>query len=235
MQNIKTAPNQKVVVIHKVHGKGGRILDIESNREAMHQLSSSAYVLYMHFILSLPGYTEALSLQHLSETTSLRERTYYKAINELIEKQYLVKEHHQKFKEYYAFYETPNLYSLTAEDYIDKFLRPYEELPPNKTLIELSKDIIDPPIEYNSLIDEKIQSLTYDDFLQTLYWKSIAAFKRKQMDYKCELCGSTKDLNVHHKTYVNHGSEHNSQVIKNDLMLLCGECHHGIHNKNTTK
>lgn len=235
MQNIKTAPNQKVVVIHKVHGKGGRILDIESNKAAMKQLSSNAYVLYMHFVLSLPGYTEALSLQHLSETTPLRERTYYKAINELIEKQYLVKEPHQKFKEYYAFYETPNLHSLTVVDYIVEFLRPYAEVPQNKTLIELSKDIIDPPAEYNSLIDEKIQYLTYSEFLQTLYWKSIAAFKRKQMNYKCELCGGTKDLNVHHKTYENHGMEHNSQVIKNDLMLVCEECHRGIHSINTSK
>ena len=232
MQKIKTSPNQKVVTIHKVHGKGGRILDIASSKEALNQLSAHAYVLYMHFVLSLPGYTEALSLQHISEATSLKERTYYKAVNELIDKKYLVKEHHPTFKDYYGFYENPNLYAtypLTVEKYIDKFLVPTTNILSDISLLALSKEVIDPPTEYESLITNKIRTLTYDEFLQTLYWKSVAAFKRKQMHYKCELCGSTKDLNVHHTTYDIHGFEHSSKVIKKDLLLVCGECHNSIH------
>lgn len=237
MQNIKAAPNQKVVTIHKVHGKSGKLLDIASNKKAMKELSLAAYELYMHFILSMPGYTEALSLQSITETTSLKERTYYKAVNELIEKGHLVKETHKNFKDYYGFYENPhNTHPLSVEEYIEKFLAPGVDVPSGTTLIGLSKEVIDPPEEYESLIEAKIHTLTYDEFLQTLYWRAIAAFKRKQMGYKCEICGSSKKLNVHHKTYIIHGVEHDSEVIEKDLMLTCEKCHGDIHNKsNTTK
>jgi hypothetical protein len=63
----------------------------------------------MHFMLNLPGYQEALSLKHITESTSLSERGYYKAVNELIEKQYLVQEPSTQFSEFYGFYEAPSL------------------------------------------------------------------------------------------------------------------------------
>ena len=106
--DVKVVPNQKVIQIHKVHSSG-LILDIPSNRQAQCELSSQAYALYMHFILNLPGYQEALSISHITKTTSLSERGYYKAVNELIEKQYLVREPNTQFSEFYGFYETPNL------------------------------------------------------------------------------------------------------------------------------
>lgn len=107
--DVKVVPNQKVIEIHKVHAKGGRILDIKANREAQCNLSAQAYILYMHFILNLPGYQEALSVAHITETTSLSERGYYKAVNELIEKGYLVQEPNAQFSQFYAFYEDPVL------------------------------------------------------------------------------------------------------------------------------
>ena len=102
--DIKLAPNQKVVTVIKSKPKG-YILDIEANRIARKVLSSDAYSLYMHFVLNIPGYTESLSMKHNIETSSLSERTYYKAVNELIEKNYLVKTPHERIKEYYLFYE----------------------------------------------------------------------------------------------------------------------------------
>ena len=106
--SVKVVPNQKVIEIRKVHAKG-RILDIPTNRKAQLELSVQAYALYMHFILNLPGYQEALSVAHITETTSLSERGYYKAVNELIEKKYLVREPSTQFSEFYAFYESPDL------------------------------------------------------------------------------------------------------------------------------
>ena len=106
--DVKVVPNQKVIEIHKVHAKGGRILDIATNRVAQRTLSAQAYILYMHFILNLPGYREALSLQYITDSTSLSERGYYKAVNELIEKKYLVREPSKDFSEYYGFYECPS-------------------------------------------------------------------------------------------------------------------------------
>lgn len=104
--DVKVVPNQKVIEIHKVHAQG-RILDIAANRVAQRNLSAQAYILYMHFILNLPGYREALSIAHITESTSLSERGYYKAVNELIEKKYLVREPSSDFSEYYGFYECP--------------------------------------------------------------------------------------------------------------------------------
>ena len=105
--DIKVVPNQKVIEIHKVHNKGGRILDIPTNRQAQKELSAQTYVLYMHFVLNLPEYKEALSLKHILETTSLSERGYYKAVNELIDKQYLVRQPNKEYTEFYYFYEKP--------------------------------------------------------------------------------------------------------------------------------
>lgn len=103
--DIKLAPNQKVVTVVKSKPRG-YILDIDANKAARKNLSSDAYSLYMHFVLNVPGYTEALSMKHNLDTSSLSERTYYKAIKELIDKGYLVKTPHEQIKEYYLFYET---------------------------------------------------------------------------------------------------------------------------------
>lgn len=105
--DVKVFPNQKVIEIHKVHDKGGRILDIPTNRQAQKELSAQTYVLYMHFVLNLPEYKEVLSLKHILETTSLSERGYYKAVNELIDKQYLVRQPNKEYTEFYYFYEKP--------------------------------------------------------------------------------------------------------------------------------
>lgn len=118
---------------------------------------------------------------------------------------------------------------MKVEEYIDKYLVPNTDVLQDTILIELAKEIIDPPIEYEPLIEERIHSLTYSEFLQTLYWRAIAAFKRRQMRYKCELCGGYKNLNVHHRTYIIHGVEHDSEVIEKDLMLVCEKCHRKIH------
>ena len=105
--DVKVFPNQKVIEIHKVHNKGGRILDIPTNRKAQKELSAQTYVLYMHFVLNIPEYKEALSLKNILETTSLSERGYYKAVNELIEKRYLVPKQSKEYPEFYHFYEKP--------------------------------------------------------------------------------------------------------------------------------
>ena len=102
--DIKLAPNQKVVTVIKSKPRG-YILDLEANQAARKILSSDAYSLYMHFVLNVPGYTEALSMKHNLDTSTLSERTYYKASNELIDKKYLVKTKHERIKEYYLFYE----------------------------------------------------------------------------------------------------------------------------------
>lgn len=115
MLSISVAYNQKVIEIHKVNPKKGKILDIASNKQALKDLSLAAYALYMHFMLNVPGYQEALSVKNLTESTALSTKTYYKAVDELIAKNYLVKDPtNTQFKEYYLFYENPSLSSSVS-------------------------------------------------------------------------------------------------------------------------
>lgn len=109
---VQVAYNQKVIHVKKVNPKKGKILDIASNRLARKELSLAAYSLYMHFILNVPDYKEALSVKNLTESCALSTKTYYKAVDELIEKKYLVKDKsNTQFKEYYFFLENPSLMS----------------------------------------------------------------------------------------------------------------------------
>jgi hypothetical protein len=118
---INVAPNQKVVEINKVNPKKGKILDIASNRLARKELSLAAYSLYMHFILNVPDYKEALSVKNLTESSALSAKTYYKAVDELIEKKYLIKDSsNTQFKEYYLFLENPNLMPQNLDESEDE-------------------------------------------------------------------------------------------------------------------
>lgn len=69
--------------------------------------------------------------------------------------------------------------------------------------------------------------IDYYQYIQSKKWKK----KRKRaLNYykKCQMCGSTMDLRVHHKHYNSLGKE----KIK-DLQVLCKNCHADLHNKLT--
>lgn len=80
-----------------------------------------------------------------------------------------------------------------------------------------------------SVIEEHIKSMQYHDFLNTPYWKAVAYEVKRKRGFRCELCGSNNKLAVHHKTYENHGKEHISWVMKDDLIVLCDSCHKKFH------
>ena len=77
----------------------------------------------------------------------------------------------------------------------------------------------------NINIQEIVKKLTYHDFLKTPYWKSVSSYMKGKFK-KCCQCGSTKNLNVHHKNYNNLGKEHETLE---DLILVCKPCHEKIH------
>ena len=104
--NIKVYKNQKVVKTIKLHNKGFGF-DIVANRAAIKTLTPPAFMLYSHFIQNAPDYIEALSRKLILETTGLTIRTYKAAVEELIDKDYLVKTHHPDYEDYYLFYESP--------------------------------------------------------------------------------------------------------------------------------
>lgn len=80
-------------------------------------------------------------------------------------------------------------------------------------------------------ICEVIRKMSYDNFLQTLYWKAVSYILKSEAGFKCKLCGSDESVIVHHNTYENHGYEHIRQVMSKDLIVLCDKCHSKFHNK----
>lgn len=78
----------------------------------------------------------------------------------------------------------------------------------------------------SDMVADHIKGMKYQDFLNTLYWKTIAE-KKKYRDKKCAVCNSTQNLNVHHRTYEHHGYE--LRYMWKDLVCLCHECHEKYH------
>lgn len=64
----------------------------------------------------------------------------------------------------------------------------------------------------------------YSEYLKSEHWRELRDRKLKQVGGKCQICGSTRGLQVHHKKYDNLGSENLW-----DLRVLCGNCHSGTH------
>lgn len=63
------------------------------------------------------------------------------------------------------------------------------------------------------------------------YIRSSEWYARRQMIldmalHRCMLCDSSKDLQVHHRTYARLGKEHPA-----DLIALCDNCHARFHDK----
>lgn len=107
----------------------------------------------------------------------------------------------------------------------------YYTTPTPKEIDSIQKELYDILFErfilnWTPKIYERINSLSYEDFLKTPYWEYIRQIKLRQTEHKCEKCGSMKRLQVHHETYKHHGEEH---LYLDDLSVLCYDCHMEIH------
>ncbi len=71
------------------------------------------------------------------------------------------------------------------------------------------------------------RDMPYAEYLQTNYWKQVRREVLKERGYKCELCGSVHELNIHHKNYNHRGDELKHTA---DLVVLCRTCHADRHN-----
>ena len=77
-------------------------------------------------------------------------------------------------------------------------------------------------------VEAFIKSMKYRDFLNTPYWKTVAAYVKYKAKFKCQICGKSGVLNVHHRNYEHHGME---IYHTEDLVCLCAECHNLYHGK----
>ena len=73
--------------------------------------------------------------------------------------------------------------------------------------------------------------MAYDEQLQDKRWMAFRRFIFDVRGKKCEKCGSTTYLQVHHPKY-KHGRMA-WEYTCNDVIVLCRDCHAKIHNKQT--
>lgn len=74
---------------------------------------------------------------------------------------------------------------------------------------------------------EKAKTMPYREFLLTPYWR-ILSDEVKSKRKVCQMCGSSKNLEVHHTTYDIRGNEPRNL---DKLQVLCHKCHSKVHGK----
>jgi 5-methylcytosine-specific restriction endonuclease McrA len=66
----------------------------------------------------------------------------------------------------------------------------------------------------------------YREYLKSSEWAVVRRLALEQADNACRMCGSTQQLDVHHRTYERLGSERLADVV-----VLCHKCHGDYHAK----
>ncbi len=70
------------------------------------------------------------------------------------------------------------------------------------------------------------QQSQYQEYLKSEAWAVRRKMALAHADGRCQLCGSPKALQVHHRTYENLYNE-----TLHDLTVLCDPCHGNHHGK----
>lgn len=74
---------------------------------------------------------------------------------------------------------------------------------------------------------QNLRSMPYQHFLATSFWGSVRVTALERAKHRCQLCNSSSQLQVHHRTYKNRGWE---DQHPEDLTVLCSDCHKKHHN-----
>jgi hypothetical protein len=75
-----------------------------------------------------------------------------------------------------------------------------------------------------------LRRMPYRYFLETAYWFAVSSVVKSNAGMRCNVCNSDYKIQVHHRTYDNHGYEHKHM---NDLVVLCDYCHGLFHGHKT--
>ncbi len=67
---------------------------------------------------------------------------------------------------------------------------------------------------------------SYKSYLKSKYWALVRREVLKRDRKKCTVCGSKKNLQVHHTTYAHKYREHEHL---GDLLTTCKDCHYKFH------
>ena len=95
MNNLKTVPNQKVITVKKQPTDKQNyytMINLNALELAEIDLKAGAFKLWIYFAKNQNNFTFALSSKEVQENFGIKIKQYNSAIEELIEKGYLVKE-----------------------------------------------------------------------------------------------------------------------------------------------
>ena len=79
--------------------------------------------------------------------------------------------------------------------------------------------------------EEEAQYRNYYDYLKSEAWRQRRLEALKRDKFKCQLCGSGKDVEVHHISYEHL---HRAEEV-DDLITLCKKCHREVHSGDLEK
>lgn len=82
-------------------------------------------------------------------------------------------------------------------------------------------------LQYTRLYTGNVSKIRYNRFLQSDTWKRIRAQRIAIDNGQCVYCMSSKNIEVHHKTYIRSMGEE----LPEDLETVCRHCHAIIHGK----
>ena len=75
----------------------------------------------------------------------------------------------------------------------------------------------------------KLKYMPYVEYLQSDWWKKVSFAAKWFYNFKCQTCGSSDNLQTHHRDYDRKGCER-----PEDLSVLCNACHEKIHGISKT-
>lgn len=112
-----------------------------------------------------------------------------------------------------------------TQRYINKFCNKDSDI--DITDKEIQREALSPEyVNYETI--QKHNSKLYKEYLQSPLWKIISSKVKWNANYRCEKCGSTKNLVVHHTSYEFKGVEF---LAFHTLQCLCSKCHEKEHRK----
>lgn len=81
---------------------------------------------------------------------------------------------------------------------------------------------------YEQRLKEREHRYDYQEYLNSPEWKAKRRQRLALDKYTCRLCGSGKNLHVHHISYKNLGKPEELD----DLITLCDKCHARVHERD---
>lgn len=71
--------------------------------------------------------------------------------------------------------------------------------------------------------------MEYKDYLKTEEWRNTRNYTLFYQGCSCRVCGSTKNLNIHHRRYSYKGESILFKERQDNLLVICNSCHYLWH------